>query len=197
MGYYLALPILVIAVVLQSSFFPLFFSGIAQPELMLLIVLSWSIHAAWEEAIFWAFLGGIMQDLLSITPMGTSVVAPLIIIFVIKWLEGNLYQFSSAQNRHARGSCLQSIIDGIRNSFSVIIILIGFTVLGTILNHLVFVSVLGLIGYTSNLVEMLRMFTMPTVAYNLIGILPVYFVLRRIQNRIPKPQSAWGVSSQS
>jgi cell shape-determining protein MreD len=197
MGYYLAFPILIVAVVLQSSFFPLFFEGTAQPELMLLIVIAWSIHVDWHEAIFWVFLGGIMQDLMAFTPTGTSVIVPLIVVFVINWLESRLYQFSDSPHRSARGSCLQTIIDGIRNSLSVIILLIGFTVLATISNHIVIVFVLGMGNYTTNITAMVQMFTLPTLLYNLILVLPVYFGLRRIQKRIPRPQSAWGVSSQA
>lgn len=170
MGYYLAVPILILAVVLQTGFFPIFFGGLAQPELVLLIILSWAVHAEWEQAIFWAFMGGILQDLMSPAPLGTSVIAPLLIIFAIKWLESSLYRFN-------------------------IIFLIGFVIFGTILHHLILVLVFNLTGYPTDISNLVRLFTLPTVAYNLIGILPVYFVLRRIQKRIPKPQSAWGVSS--
>jgi hypothetical protein len=196
MGYYFALPLLMIAVVLQASFFPLFFPGTAQPELMLLIVLAWTIHAAWHEALFWAFLGGIMQDLLAITPTGTSVIVPVVVVFVIKWLESRLYQFSESHSRLTRGSCLQMIIDTIRNSFSVIVMLIGFTVLATIANHIMMVLVLRLMRYPTNIPSMVQEFSLPTLAYNLIVILPVYFVLRRIQTRLPKPQSGWDIRSQ-
>jgi rod shape-determining protein MreD len=170
MGYFLALPILMVAVVLQIGFLPNIFGGLAQPELVLLIVLSWAVHAEWEQAIFWAFVGGIMQDLMSPTPVGASVITPLLIIFAIKWLESSIYRFN-------------------------IIFLVGFVIFGTILHHLILVLVLGFTGYPTNIPNVVRLTTLPTIAYNLAGILPVYFVLRRIQKRIPKPQAAWRVSS--
>jgi rod shape-determining protein MreD len=170
MGYYLAIPILVIAVVLQTGFFPVVFGGLAQPELVLLIILSWAVHTEWEQALFWAFLGGIMQDLMSPAPIGASVITPLMIIFAMKWLESSLYRFN-------------------------LILLIGFVIFGTVLHHMILVLVFTLTGYPVDIPNVARLMTLPTIAYNLIGILPVYFVLRRIQNRIPKPQVAWSVST--
>ena len=196
MGYYFAFPLLVAAIVMQSGFFPSFFPGTAQPELMLLIVLAWTIHAEWHEALFWAFLGGIMQDLLTITPTGTSVIVPVVVVFVIKWLESRLYQFSENHSRLTRGSCLQTIIDALRNSFSVIVMLIGFTALATIAHHIVVVLVLRFMGYATDISNLIQQFSLPTLAYNLIVILPVYFVLRRIQSRLPKSQSGWDIRSQ-
>jgi rod shape-determining protein MreD len=172
MGYVLAVPILMVAVVLQTSFFPAFFAGIGQPELVMLLVLSWAVHAAWEEALFWVFLGGILQDLLAPAPTGTSVIALLLLVFAIKWLDSGLYRLN-------------------------IVFLTGFVIFGTLVHHLVLVLVLAVIGYATNLADMVQLYTLPTIAYNLLAIVPVYFVLRWIQKRIPKPQSAWGVSSQS
>lgn len=170
MGYYLSVPILIAAVVLQSSVLPFFRVESGQPELVLLIVLSWAVHSLWEEALFWAFLGGILQDLMSPVPTGTSIIALVLMIFAIKWLERGMYRFN-------------------------IILLAGFVALATLLHHIIVVIVLALTGYTSNLQVVVTGYTIPTLALNVLGVFPVYFVLRRIQKRIPKPQSAWDVSS--
>jgi len=182
MGYYLAIPILALVVAYQSSLLPNVVQGtlqasllpnvdfyVAKPDLVLLIVLSWAVHSELEEAIFWAFAGGIMRDLLSVTPVGTSVMGLLIMIFAINILARNFYQFS-------------------------IFFLIFFVVIGTFLQHFIVQGVLAIGGYPPDFGQSLPYFTLPTLLYNVVLVLPIYFVLRRIQKRIPKPQSAWDVN---
>ncbi len=181
MGYYLSIPILALAVAYQSSLLPAVVQSVldalfglnlyaGKPDLVLLIVLSWAVQAELEEAIFWAFAGGIMQDLLSVTPVGTSVLALLILVFAINILSRNFYQFGVA-------------------------FLLIFVVVGTFLQHLVLQVVLAIGGYPLDFTQSLPYFTLPTLLYNVVLVLPLYIVLRRIQKRLPRPQSAWDVNS--
>ena len=46
-----------------------------KPDLMLLMVISWSLLRGAQEGVIWALVGGIGLDLLSGAPFGTSTVA--------------------------------------------------------------------------------------------------------------------------
>ncbi len=186
MGYYLAIPILALVVAYQSSLLPNVVQAllegvlqasilpgaefyVARPDLVLLLVLSWAVHSELDEAIFWAFTGGILRDLMSVVPVGTSVLGLLLLIFAINILSRNFYQFS-------------------------IFFLLFFVVVGTFLQHFIVQGVLAIGGYSPDFSQSLPYFTLPTLLYNVALVLPIYFVLRRIQKRIPRPQSPWDVN---
>lgn len=163
MGYYIGMVTLVLVAALQPTVLPAIRVFGGQPDLTLLLVLCWSVHAELEESVFWAFLGGITLDLLSITPLGTSVIGLLIMVFAIRSLSQRLYSFS-------------------------LFFLVGFVAIGTILQHVILITVLTSTGYPTDFVSIAQYFTLPTLVYNVVLTVPVYWVLRRFQKRIPEPQ---------
>jgi len=163
MGYYLAIPILIIAAALESSVLPYVRLYSGQPSIVLLLVLCWGLHAPLEEALFWAFVGGIFQDLLSITPLGTSTIALVLVLFGVEVIRKQVYRVS-------------------------IITLMGMILTGTVLHEIIVFIVLALIGAPRDLAEVLPYVLMPEIFYNLILMLPIYVILRFIQRRIHKPE---------
>jgi rod shape-determining protein MreD len=163
MGYYLAIPLLALAASLESSVLPYIRLYSGQPGIILLLVLCWGLHAPLEEALFWAFVGGIFQDLLSITPLGTSTIALVIVLFGVEAIRKQVYRVS-------------------------IITLMGMILAGTVLHEIVLIIVLALIGAPRDLAEVLPYVLMPEIFYNLILMLPLYVILRFIQRRIHKPE---------
>lgn len=160
MGYYLAIPLLVIVTALQSSLVPQFrlFSG--QPDFVLLIVIGWAVRARLEEAVFWAFAGGIMQDLLSIAPLGTSSMVLISMVFMIDLVRKQVYQVN-------------------------LLLVIGFVLAATILQQLTVTLILALTGRGSYaLFDVLSYVLLPQIFYNLVLLLPVYLIVRLIQRRI-------------
>jgi rod shape-determining protein MreD len=169
MGYFLAIPILAFLAVLQNSWLVDFRLLYGQPELILMAVLAWAWHAEQNEAFFWAFVAGIFQDVLNpIVPTGTSVIALVIMVFVIKAVERNFYQVS-------------------------IFTLIGFVALGALLNHIILFVILGIRGLSIAPGDYFQSYSVPSIAFDLIGTFPMYFILRRIQKRLPRRQAAWEV----
>lgn len=72
---YLALVILATAVVLQGTLLSrLRILGIS-PNLLLVIVVSWSLAHGVRDGLLWAFIGGLGVDLVSGLPLGTSPLA--------------------------------------------------------------------------------------------------------------------------
>lgn len=173
MGYYLSFAFLLVAAVLENSVLLDYRLLDGQPSLVLMIVLGWAWYADLDEAIFWAFLGGILLDVMNpIMPLGVSVIAPLVMVFAVKAAERAFYDVS-------------------------ILALIAFVILGTVLHHIIVFIVLGLQGASIAPIAYVRTFTAPTLLFNLLGTFPIFFVLRRFQKRIPRRQSAWDVTPRS
>ncbi|MBC7812188.1 MAG: rod shape-determining protein MreD [Burkholderiales bacterium] len=159
MGNYLSLPILVLAVVFQATFVPQVRILGGGPDLVFLFVLSWAINTTLEEGVTWAFVGGILQDLMSAAPIGASCIGLVLLVFGVNGLSRQLYRIG-------------------------IFLLIGLVAAGSLLTQIVFMLVISLVGFQVRLLEDLAYVVLPTVAYNLVLILPVYWFVRRIQRSL-------------
>jgi rod shape-determining protein MreD len=163
MGYYLAIPFLALAAALESSVLPYLRLYSGQPGMVLLVVLCWGLHAPLEEALFWAFVGGIFQDLLSIMPIGTSTIALVLVLFGVEIIRKQVYRVS-------------------------IVTLMGMVLAATVIHEIVVFIVLALIGAPRDISEVLPYVLMPQIFYNLILMLPIYMILRFFQRRIHRPE---------
>jgi rod shape-determining protein MreD len=81
--YYVGFPLLLITAVLDATFMSLFRIWGGAPNLVLMVVVSWALLTELDEALPWAVMGGIMRDLLSVAPTGSSALALVIIVVVI------------------------------------------------------------------------------------------------------------------
>lgn len=158
MGYYIAIPLLVLCATLQASIIPLTRIASGEINLILLVVIAWAMHARLPEALFWAFAGGIIQDLASVLPTGTSAISLLIIVTLIDTVRQQVYSIN-------------------------IFFILGFALLGTLLQQIILMITLPSIGLTSDIITIIRYVTLPTILYNVGGILPVYILLRLFQRR--------------
>ena len=166
MGYYLSFPFVVFAVVVQVTLLPSFRFVNAQPNLVLLMVLVWAVHAEWEEAVWRAFFGGILADLMSVLPTGTSVIALVLGVFAIRFIDENFFDFN------------------------VLLLLIAVPII-TLTHQIIVLIVLATSFATYDLLNVIQTVILPTIALNTILIIPIYIILRLFQRRIPEPQSAW------
>jgi rod shape-determining protein MreD len=155
MGNYLGIPVLILAAALQVSFIPQLRIFGGEPDLTLLIVLSWAINANLDESVAWAFFGGISRDLLTAAPTGASVIGMLILVFIIERLRQQVFGFG-------------------------LVTLVGLVIFGTLLQKVIYMGVIALVGYQVRPVEMFTYVVLPTVAYNLVFIGPVYWFVRRV-----------------
>lgn len=159
MGYYICIPILAIAAALQSSVIPHFRLFDGQVDLVFLLVMGWAVHAELEEGLFWAFAGGILQDLLSIAPLGTSCVGMIIVVFALDFLRRQLFGVN-------------------------LIWLTGINISGTFLKLSLIYLILLIEGHAYDVLDLLRLVVLPGIFFNLVLMLPVYLVVRLIQRRI-------------
>lgn len=159
MGNYLSLPILALAVIFQATFVPQVRILGGGPDLVFLLVLSWSINTTLEESVTWAFVGGILQDMMSAAPLGVSSIGLVLLVFGVNGLSRQLYRIG-------------------------IFLLIGLVAVGSLLTQIVYMIVISLVGFQVRPLEDLAYVVLPTVAYNLVLILPVYWFVRRIQRSL-------------
>ncbi|MEM6284205.1 MAG: rod shape-determining protein MreD, partial [Chloroflexota bacterium] len=114
-----------------------------------------------DEALTWAFVGGIIQDLLSAAPMGTSAMGLIVVIFIVHLLNQGLYRVG-------------------------FLLLTMLVVTGTVIKEFVFALVMTLVGMGGDLVNTFSYVILPTTLYNLVLIAPAYIILRQIQKRLAR-----------
>ena len=159
MGNFLSIPILAIAASLQASFVPQIRLLGGGPDLVFLLVLAWAINSKLASAVIWAFAGGIMLDLLSYNPTGTSVLGMLLLVFAISGLGQRVYRIG-------------------------FFLLVGLVLIGTLLQQLLVMFVLTLSGFPVDWSVGLTYVMAPTIFYNLVLFWPIYWFIRRLWRRL-------------
>ena len=158
MGSFLAIPILALAAALQASVMPQIRFWDGAPDLVFLLVLAWSIHASLEESVVWALVGGIMQDLLSVAPVGMSSVGLVVIVFAVHYLSRQVHRVG-------------------------FFLLIALVLAGSLFQQVVVWALFGFLGFTVNFSDDFGFVIVPTIIYNLAVVWPVYGFARFIQRR--------------
>jgi rod shape-determining protein MreD len=80
---YLAIPVMAVLGIIQSSVLPRFpIFGVA-PQLLFLVAMAWGLLRGLEDGLIWAFIAGIFVDLFSVSPLGLSSLAFMAGVFVV------------------------------------------------------------------------------------------------------------------
>ncbi len=158
MGSFLSLPILALAAVLQASVMPQIRFWDGAPDLVFLCVLSWSVHAPLEEGVTWAILGGVMQDLLSVAPVGLSSIGLILVVFGVHYLSRQVQRVG-------------------------LLWLIALVLGGSLFQQMMVWLLFALLGFTMNFIDDFDFVIIPTIIYNLGFVWPVYGVIRLIQRQ--------------
>ena len=158
MGSFLSLPILALAAALQASVMPQIRFWDGAPDLVFLLVLSWSVHVPLEESVVWALVGGIMQDLLSVAPLGMSSMGLLVIVFSVYYLSRQVHRIG-------------------------FFLLVALVLAGSLFQQFTVWLLFALLGFTVNFADDFGFVIVPTIIYNLAVIWPVYGFARLIQRR--------------
>jgi len=78
---YASILLLISIALIQSTVMPHLTLWGVKPDLMLLVVISWSLLRGAREGIVWGFIGGLCLDLFSGVPLGLSALALMIVSF--------------------------------------------------------------------------------------------------------------------
>lgn len=158
MSNWLSLPVLALAAILQSTFVPQIRILGGGPDLVFLFVLAWALNTRIEHGVTWAFVGGILQDMLSAAPTGASVIGMVLIVFLINQINRQVYGVSLA-------------------------VIAGLVLAGTLVQQVIMMIVLRFSGFAISPIENFTYVIVPTMAYNFVLIWPVYWFVRRLQKR--------------
>jgi rod shape-determining protein MreD len=158
MIYYLVVPLIVILVVFQSSAMPhLAIRGVF-PNLPLLLVLSWSLLRGARSGVAWAFVVGVLLDLLSGAPFGSATFSLMAVSVLSAWGEAT-----------------------INRGHVVLLLLAGF--LATVVYGLLFLLAVRVSGYAVAWLDSLIRTILPTAAMNAVLLPVVFWLLGRVHRR--------------
>lgn len=152
MGSFLSLPILALAAMLQASVMPQIRFWDGAPDLVFLCVLSWSVNAPLEESVTWAVVGGIMQDLLSVAPIGLSSIGLIFVVFGVYYLSRQVQRVG-------------------------LLWLIALVLAGSLFQQMMVWLLFGLLGFTVSFADDFNFVIIPTIIYNLGFVWPIYGVM--------------------
>ena len=174
MGRYLSVPVLVLATALSASILPqlvgfgvgllgnvtpILNNSRGQLSLVMLLVLAWSIRSDLLSGFVWALVGGVLLDLYSATPIGTSSAALMIIVYAANGAAQKLYRMR-------------------------IVTLLAMTLFATLFLQAYTYFAILLLGLSYDILMVIRLVFIPTIIYNLVGALPIYAIVRLIQRRL-------------
>jgi len=166
MSPYLVSLLLVMIALTQTTLSPRLALLGVQPNLMLLTVLSWSLLRRGTDGMLWAFGGGLLIDMLSGAPLGTSCL-PLLLVSFFSGL-GEVTVF--------------------RTSLSVPL-LVSFA--GSLLHDSVFLTILYLMGWSVDWPTSLWRLILPAAGLNTAFMPLVYVLLRWLHQCTKERELAW------
>jgi rod shape-determining protein MreD len=156
---YFALPILLFAALLQAVAVPELRIGDAGPDLVLLVALSWTLLAGPREGLAWAVIGGCLQDLLDGRTLGLTALALVLACIAVNLVFGQV----------GRGNLPAPLLSAAGGALVYHAALYAlFTVTRQPLNALL---------YT------LLNITLPGVFFNVLFMLPTFWLLGRVHRR--------------
>ncbi len=92
MNLYATIVLLAGVALLQSTLAPYLAVGRVKPDLMLVVVVTWSVLRGAGEGVLWGFIGGLLLDLLSGGPFGVSIVSLMLASYLTGVGEINLFR---------------------------------------------------------------------------------------------------------
>ena len=91
MSLQIGVPLFLFSVMLQTAVFSHLRVFGGQPDLVVVVVIAWSILDRDREGIVWAFVGGLLLDVFSGAPLGVSALALMPIAFFVSLSEAQVY----------------------------------------------------------------------------------------------------------
>ncbi|HEX3051503.1 MAG TPA: rod shape-determining protein MreD [Aggregatilineaceae bacterium] len=156
MQNYAGIPVLMLAVLLNATLMPVFRLGGGTPDLVFMLVVSWALLADLRSAMVWAIIGGVLQDTLSIVPLGTSALGLVLVVF------GSDLVFGQIQRRNILIPPLVAAV-------------------GTVIYHVTVLLVLRVVNLPVPLSAGLTYVTLPALIYNTILIIPIFRLVGAVQ----------------
>jgi len=158
--------ILLVSATLQSSVLPRVSVFGVHVDLVLVLVMVWSVRRGFDEATVWGLVGGGLVDLYSAGPFGVNVLA-LGVVAVLAAAAGSAL-------RQARG-----------------LVLLAYSPFGTIVYELLALFILQNLGWRFDWPAMVALVVLPAAIVNTVVAPLVYWPLRALDERL-QPQTLLG-----
>jgi rod shape-determining protein MreD len=160
MSLQFGIPLMLVAALIQATILPHLRIYSGQPDLVVVIVLAWTVLDRGQEGMIWAFIGGLILDIFSGAPMGITSLVLVPVTFLFGLTETQIYQ-------------------------SNILLSLAFAVVGTVGFHLTYVFALRFIaGISLVWWQFLFYVTLPSVFFDLVLMVPALRLLAPWYNRL-------------
>jgi rod shape-determining protein MreD len=162
--YLIGTPLLLLAAILDASLMIHLRYQNGQASLLLLLITAWALQNDLAESLPWAIIGGIWADLLSVTPLGASSLAFTLALIGLA----------------------QVLREGGRENF---LLALPAVLLTTLIYQGVVWVFLSFSGWSFPPVGSLLTWMLPSMGFNLLLILPSYWLMRRALKLFRAPQT--------
>jgi len=149
----ISIPILLLAVILQSAVFSrvTLLSGAA--DLPLVVLAAWALQEQVDTAWHWALAAGVLVGFVSGMPIVVPLAAYFLVVLIAQVLQRRVWQ-------------------------APLLAMFVVTFVGTLLLHLLSLGSLRLLGIPLQIPDVLGLITLPAVLLNLLIAIPVFAVMR-------------------
>lgn len=158
---YLAIPVMLFALILQAAILPRFPVFGLVPMLSLLAAVSWGLLRGPEEGVMWAFAGGFLLDLFTSGPTGAITLAMMLSVLVVVLIQ---HHFPNS-------------------SFFLPILYAGLATIVYLVSYLLLITIFSRGDFTAESVRLL----LPLIFLNALIMLPIYWSLARL-NKLFRPR---------
>lgn len=149
------LGVVVVTVIMQSTVLPLLMVNGIYPDMLLVVVVSYSLLSGTEKGMGIGFFGGLLQDLAFGNVFGINTLSKMAIG----------YLFGLAERKVFKEKILLPVVA---------------TAVATVLHSLVMFMVLFLLGYKVHILASLMNNILPLIGYNVIIAIPVHHIVYRL-----------------
>ena len=160
----IAIPVILLAVLIQSSMISrvLLLSGTA--DLPLIILAAWALQDGVETSWHWAVAAGLLVGFVSAVPFFVPIVSYLVVVFLARSLQSRVWQ-------------------------TPLLAMFVVSLTGTIFFHVFSLVTLRLFGVPLPVIESLSFFTLPSVLLNLLLAIPIFAIVRDLARWVyPLPE---------
>lgn len=160
MSLWAVAPLLGLFTAMQTSLVGGIAVGPARPQLIVVWVVCWAVVRGRGEAMPWAILGGLLLDLVSAGPPGAHLLALALVTYA-----------ADLGHRFMQGSTIL---------FAAVAVLAGSVAYGGVI-----VGINALVGSGVDPAGTLVAQVLPAAAYNLVLLVPIFYIQRRVDRRFP------------
>ncbi len=150
---------LVLAAVVQVSVLPPFLGDRVNVDLVLIVVVAWGIIRGVQEGLLWGLIAGLILDVVSVVPFGTT----MVVLGLIGLLSGIRGRWGW------RSSTLTALV---------------VAAVASIVYYVLLMGIVALFGREWHWLTIFWGIVLPAVMINAIAMLPVFWLLDRFNRRI-------------